>query len=88
MTARDITHGRRAGAWAGPTADELLAEIERSRRRAGNKWPTGDTLDRGPRTPDEWEGRARMAAARHPDNRNLTDLTALERHPTIPRRTA
>lgn len=79
MTARDIRHGRRGGAWAGPTADELLADIDHARRRAGDTWPTLDTIDRRPRTPDEWEGRARMAAARHPAARTLVDIEALDR---------
>ena len=81
MTARDIVYGRRGGAWANEArATELLRDIRRAREAAGDTWPTIDPFQlRRPTTDEEWEGRARMAAARRPADRTIVDIEALDR---------
>lgn len=81
MTARDIHYGRRGGAWANEErSTELLRDIRRARKAAGDAWPTFDPFQlRRPQSEEEWEGRARMAAARRPADRTIVDIEALDR---------
>jgi hypothetical protein len=77
--ARDVAYGRRAGRWANDQAPSL----DKLRRTHTADWPEHDLPDRGPSTPAEWEGLARMAAARRAAGQPLTnnDELALTRYP-------
>ena len=85
--ARDLRYGRRGGRWASSAAGnvaEILAYFDRLRHDPDVEWP-----DRGiagptrPSTPEEWNGRARIAQALVDAGSPLTptDAEALARVP-------
>lgn len=97
--ARDLRYGRRGGRWADNDAGQDLAawmdrtrthhrHLDRTEPRADGtkRWP--DRHDAAarlrPTTTAEWEGAARMAKARRPEDRNALDREALERVPNPP----
>lgn len=97
-SARDVRYGRRGGRWADASAGKVaaaLAEIDEARTRArrldrsdpladgAKRWPDPHTHISRPVGDDEWEGRARMAAARESAGLDLNDIDrqALVRFP-------
>lgn len=85
--ARDLRYGRRGGRWASSATgktDEILATFARLRNDPSVDWP--DRTAAGPSTPstpEEWNGRARIAQALVDAGSPLTptDAEALSRVP-------
>lgn len=81
--ARDVVWGRRGGRWAGRPVGNLAAEVEqvRARARTAGTWPELHHTGRSrPTEQVQWQGLARMAAARAAAGRPLSplDIEALD----------
>lgn len=78
--ARDLRYGRRAGRWASDLAGNvksILADFDRLRHDPDVDWPNpAEAGPHRPSTPDEWNGRARLAQARADAGLPLNSLDA------------
>lgn len=85
MTARDIHYGRRGGRWAEADTGRLANELAAA-REAAEDWPDSAADSWRPQSREDWEGRARMAAAKADAGGALDalDVEALARIPEPP----